>query len=255
MQTTCTGSDRRLTFKRIPSILYHISPTDEEYGIQLNHLSTPNLPIDARRYVDFIALNGKELRYNYPNLYNIGSDGGDTREQIRQKLTTYIEAYARDMNTLIDAADPSSLTGEEKLLAVHLSDSSSLSQYPSADVDFMQVLQTNTSAFDQLVDALYWIEIDNLPKKYEYALIDSLEHEGGRMEQLTDPSQKELYEIGYFVGSGTPTQMYLDIFPEDKTGIPTLAMDIQAVQSDTSDTIIENKNTVARKLQNLKYNQ
>ena len=56
------------------NIMEHKSPTDEEYGIQLQEMITPSLPSDRDRYVDYLDKNLQYKKIVYPNLFRIVLD-------------------------------------------------------------------------------------------------------------------------------------------------------------------------------------
>jgi len=72
-----------------------------------------------------------------------------------------------------------------------------LGNYPEADIDLGGLLKGNTDIYNQLIDAIDWLRLDSLPEKYDRALSSALDFQGTIVEQLTDPSQKEFYEIAY----------------------------------------------------------
>lgn len=58
-------------FKTISSVMTHKSPTDEEYGKELTSLTTPSLPSDRDRYVDFLDKHDQYAKIIYPNFFRI----------------------------------------------------------------------------------------------------------------------------------------------------------------------------------------
>lgn len=64
-------------FKSISSVLAHKSPTDEEYKAQLKALTTPSLPSDRDRYVDFLDANLAYKKIVYPNFFRLTLDASE----------------------------------------------------------------------------------------------------------------------------------------------------------------------------------
>jgi hypothetical protein len=44
----------KIDFKKIPSYIEHKAPNSEELKSQTKAMTTPNMPIDRDRYIDFI---------------------------------------------------------------------------------------------------------------------------------------------------------------------------------------------------------
>ena len=124
----------------------------------------------------------------------------------------------------------------EKLFALQLSQLGSLGNYPSADMDLLGHIRSDPDIYAQLLDTLDWIRLDSVPEKYDRALTSYLDYQGTVAEQLTDPSQKTLYEIAYIGGLGNPENLFLDMFPE-AANTPQQVVDILAQQSDVADII------------------
>lgn len=238
-QATCTGSDRRLTFKRLSSPVYHVSPTDAEYGSQLTAISVPNLPIDSTRYVSFIGLTGSEESYNYPNLFSLEFDALDTIDDIDATVRNHLSSYSQDINTLITKVDPRNLSQSERSLALSLSSIGNLANYPSADVDLAALISSDPEIYAKLLDAIDWLRLDSLPEKYDRALSGALDYEGTVVEQLSDPSQKEFYEIAYLGGLGNAQNMFIDMFPEAKLGPSSDVVAALEDQANAQDAIRE----------------
>lgn len=75
-------------FHTIPSLLHHISPTDDEIQAAEDNGVTPSLPVDMVRYVEFLTQNGKIARINYPNFF---SAPAGNRAEFRAWLKTLSE--------------------------------------------------------------------------------------------------------------------------------------------------------------------
>ena len=61
----------KVTYKKIPSIIKHKSPTKRELIAQAIAKITPNVPIDRDRYVAFKAANGNNAIMYYPNFFRL----------------------------------------------------------------------------------------------------------------------------------------------------------------------------------------
>lgn len=121
--------DVNYVYKTIPSYIMHISPTDEEFGAQINSMYTPSLPVDSDRYIDFIAAGGgttPEQLYRkiyFPQLFRIdmSTDEDISFEKASEKVKEYLDAASTEINSIIAASKPASLSGNEAELFALLS--------------------------------------------------------------------------------------------------------------------------------------
>jgi hypothetical protein len=58
-------------FKKISSILTHVAPKATTLQKQIKNGTTPNLPVDKDRYVDFVSQSGDYTKVSYPYLFRI----------------------------------------------------------------------------------------------------------------------------------------------------------------------------------------
>ena len=105
------------------SILEHKSPTDEEYGLQLKDMTTPSLPADRDRYVDYFNKTLTTSKIVYPNLFRIQLSGAELN---------YPGAQAK-IKSVLDAK-----TAELKAL--------------SGDIDLYQVLRSDDKALNAVIE-------------------------------------------------------------------------------------------------------
>lgn len=75
-ENPCNACPGKTTYdyKNIPSFIEHKSPTNQEFGSQIQALTSPALPIDKDRYIDFIAANGSYKKINYPYLFRVSPE-------------------------------------------------------------------------------------------------------------------------------------------------------------------------------------
>lgn len=70
--TDVVNHENVYSFKTLSgSIMEHKSPTDEEYGEELKNMTTPSLPSDHDRYVDYLDKNMAYQKIVYPNFFRI----------------------------------------------------------------------------------------------------------------------------------------------------------------------------------------
>lgn len=70
-------------YHTIPSIVFHKSPTVDEYESAKKNGATQSLAIDHDRYVEFLTPKGQLARIMYPNFFRIEAD---SVEEFRRKL-------------------------------------------------------------------------------------------------------------------------------------------------------------------------
>jgi len=71
-------------FHTIPSILHHISPTDEELSAAIENGATPSIPVDMVRYLEFYTPKGNIARIDYPNFFTLsGTDIASLRASLK----------------------------------------------------------------------------------------------------------------------------------------------------------------------------
>jgi len=57
-------------YKSITSLITHKSPIATDLTAQVNSMITPSLPIDKKRYIDYIASDGTYEKMYYPQLFS-----------------------------------------------------------------------------------------------------------------------------------------------------------------------------------------
>lgn len=174
-----------LDFKLIPSYILHTSPTDEEFGLQVQELFTPNLPIDTLRYIDFIGARGGDApnygyeRINFPQLFqvNLPTNQDITLENADAALKSSLDQVSGEINTVIQNANPSDLTQTQR----EIYELSQTGNYPSANIDLYNWLQSKSlsvvdvagnqkqvSYYDTLVFAVLWNNLSSPSAKYKF---------------------------------------------------------------------------------------
>jgi hypothetical protein len=74
---------------------------------------SPNLPIDKDRYIDFIAADNTYGKIQYPYLFRVSSPESFNFSATKTALKQYLDQKSQEINALIQAKDPSKLTGDD----------------------------------------------------------------------------------------------------------------------------------------------
>jgi len=239
--TTCEpcGPTTTYNFQSIPSYIVHTSPTDEEFTLISRNLSTPSLPVDKNRYVDFIGARwGAAPSYGYqridfPQLFRvIAQDSSELNlETLAEKTKEYLDWVSNQMNQVIVTANPSSLSGTD----LEIYNLLRTGDYPEANIDLYASLvnrpvetltlgnqEKNISYFDTLVFAIYWRNLWNASSKYKFIFENYLSNqfESDESQNFVLPRHKNSYEIGYFAAPWDAANMYIKLDPEQKMQHP-----------------------------------
>ena len=238
---SCTGRDcscntitESIVYKSIPSYILHTSPTDEEFGAQINSRFTPSLPIDSDRYIDFIGAAGGAApsygyqRIDFPQLFRVESSDADnlSLENIKEATKEYLDDISDQINASIRNSDPSSLSGEER----EIFDILTTGDFPSATIDLyasladkplevftLQNESKEISYLDTLIFSIYWNNLDSVASKYKFIFEEYLSNQfEGNDYNFHLPKSKKSYEIAYFAAPGDAQNMYVKLDPELK---------------------------------------
>lgn len=102
-------------YKKIPSLVKHVSPTPLDLKSQVKQMVTPALPIDKNRYADFIGANGSYQKLVYPHLFRITSSSlNPTIDEYKILLKNALDQTSTKINTIATNTNPSTLTGKDK---------------------------------------------------------------------------------------------------------------------------------------------
>lgn len=221
------------TYKNISSHIVHTSPTSSEFGLQVNSLFTPSLPIDVNRYIDFIWANGQWADYGYrridfPQLFRVSLNAWEelTLDSTATATRRHLDEVSAQINTIRTNSNPSSLAWADVALYNDLSTGA----FPSTDIDLYQFLQDKPreifsqdgqskeiSYFDTLVFAVYWNSLNTPSSKYKFIFEEYLSNEfRGNDYDFHLPRVQSSYEIWYFAAPGDAQNMYIKLDPESK---------------------------------------
>lgn len=239
--TTCEpcGPTTTYNFQFIPSYIVHTSPTDEEFTLISRNLSTPSLPVDKNRYVDFIGARGWAApdygyqRIDFPQLFRVVAENSDelNLDALAEKAKEHLDMVSNQMNQVIRNANPSSLSWD----SLELYNILRTWDYPEANIDLYSSLvnrpvetlsignqEKNISYFDTLVFAIYWRNLWNTSSKYKFIFENYLSNqfESDESQNFVLPRHKNSYEIGYFAAPWDATNMYIKLDPEQKMQHP-----------------------------------
>lgn len=183
----CSGGTYKKTyrFKTVPSVMMHKSPTDEEYGKELTSLTTPSLPSDRDRYVDFLNKQDAYTKITYPNLFRISL----TREELN-----YTGALTK-IRQLLDSKSAEIRT-------------------KGGDIDLYTIVASDEKALNALVESVIFHNLDNATRKYASLLEQSLDIDG--VSKASADDRKNDYEIAYLGAPGDAKGMYVKVDPAEK---------------------------------------
>ncbi len=231
---SCVSPLTGYEYKTIPSDILHTSPTDEEFGAQINSRFTPSLPIDSDRYIDFIWAAGWPApeygyqRIDFPQLFRVqwNDPNNLSLENIEQVTKEYLDTISDQINATILDSNPSSLTGEELSIYNILK----TGDFPQANIDLYESLKNKPlevftlqneskeiSYFDTLVFSIYWNNLDSVASKYKFIFEEYLSNQFEWNDyNFHLPKSKKSYEIAYFAAPGDAQNMYVKLDPELK---------------------------------------
>jgi hypothetical protein len=106
------ASDDSYTYKKIPSVVEHISPTQEELRIQVKNQKTPSLAVDRDRFIDFITPSGAYGKIVYPFLFRLKNttESDLSPEVFKFQLKTELTQKSTEINNFIATHTPESLS-------------------------------------------------------------------------------------------------------------------------------------------------
>ncbi|EKE27248.1 MAG: hypothetical protein ACD_3C00233G0001 [uncultured bacterium (gcode 4)] len=198
-------------YKRLLWIVEHKSPNNDEYWSQLKNMSTPSLPVDRNRYVDFTSAKWNQKKFEYPNLFRILiAESRDLNYDFaKKKIKEHLDAKSTELNAIIASENPAWLGWLDKevydLLKVNNA------QYPS-NVDFYNEISKNTVLLDEIVKYVLWLNMNSAELKYKYVFEHYLDIDWNA--KSLDAGHKNDYEIAYLGGKWDAENMYVRLNPE-----------------------------------------
>lgn len=109
----------------MPSLITHDAPNDQDYQKIQQNGATPNLAIDRDHKFTFLSPSLKTQEYILPNFFRLNIESTDTRQDIEQKVETYLAQKQADLDTLLQTTKPATLSENDRLVYEALKD-----QYP-----------------------------------------------------------------------------------------------------------------------------
>lgn len=150
-------------FHTIPSVLRHISPTDEEFNAAKKNGVTPSLPVDMIRYVEFLTPKGNIARLTYPNFFDApGNDLATVRAWLK-------EFSHNEWMDILNTENVTVLSENENLANSYLSGRA----LPDRPIDWNQYVSDDFIA--KVLQARNWLNPD-VTKKYKQAIETSLSY-------------------------------------------------------------------------------
>lgn len=238
-------------FKKINSYITHKSPTSDEIWAQVQYMTSPNLPVDKDRYIDFIAADNTYGKINYPYLFRIWA-WAKSLEETKSILKTYLDNKSKEINDLINAKNPSKLTWSDLSIYNVLK----TWNYPTANIDLYDFLSKKSSQeieidwdkkdlsyLDTLVFSIYWTSLNSVSWKYKFVFENYLSDQFlNTSNGYFLPSNRKSYEISYLWAVWDSKNMYVKLDPEDKWENPYASIMAQN-QNIYNTTMLSNTDT------------
>ncbi len=236
-----SGSTQTIyNFHKIASWIEHKAPTSQELYKQTQYMISPNLPIDKDRYIDFIAADNTYAKIEYPYLFRVSSPESFNFSATKTALKQYLDQKSQEINALIQAKDPSKLTGEDLAIYQLLTTGT----YPQANIDLYALLlakpdkeieilwdKKSLSYIDTLTFSILWNNLTSVSAKYAFIFENYLSDQFWWNDyNFYLPKNKKQYEIAYLWAPGDPRNMYIKLDPEDKWENPYTSI-LQANQN------------------------
>ena len=225
----CKDIDIEHHFKKMPSAMEHKSPTDEELNGIVDALSTPSIPIDKKRYLDWLSIWGEYLKIEYPSLCNIWKWCTSSKDA-KSRLEKSLNEKSDSINKKIKKYDPEKLSDEEKKEIEDLPRDEFDLKYPDANIDLLSEIKWRPdvklqlpswekviSYYDFLAFSIYWNNIWNISSKYKFVLEHYLSDQNWWNElRFILPKSKPLYEVAYLWAYWDAQNMYIKMDIEAK---------------------------------------
>lgn len=231
-------------YKKVLWVVEHKSPTDEEFWAQLVNMTTPSLPSDKNRYVDFMSAKWNEIKFEYPNLYRIRIL--DTKnlnyDYVKLKVKEYLDSKSEEFNKILASENPNSLGWPDKEIYDSLKVDNA--NYPTS-IDFYSLISQDSKVLDEVVKNVLWININSTALKYKYVLENYLDIDWNT--ESLDIWHKSDYEIAYLWSKWDAANMYLWIDlskPKDDSDSTNAAKNAIAKYSTLKNFLSANKITL-----------
>lgn len=202
-------------YKVVNSQIQHESPTRVELRSQVNWLVWTTLPVDRDKYTDFFWRDDKLKKINYPYLFRLELESWieNNIKNNDDKLKKYLAEQSKIINDTVRSA----ATAWPGLMAKY------------RDVDLYKKLkelplkiyklnweEKKINYYDTLVFALYWKNMKDISKKYQYVLENYLSDQFNNDLKYGLPENKKMYEIAYMWAPWDASNMYIKMDPESK---------------------------------------
>lgn len=180
-----------MDFHTIPSLMKHVSPTNEELNAAQSSGITPSIPVDMVRYVEFYTPKGNVARINYPNFFDIPSpDVASARIWLKNLADTEWQKIINAENTTSNSAKYTKANG-------YLS----AGTIPASPVDWNSYVSDDMLL--KIIQARHWLHPD-ISEKYRKSIeaMLSYSHENTLVTPLEYtppkiPTSSHEYEIAY----------------------------------------------------------
>lgn len=182
---------RNLNYHTIDGILYHISPTDEEFKAAEDNGATPSIPVNINRSVEFLTKKGNIAKIQYPNFYKMSAK---TVDEVRAWLA---EDSRRQWNAILETENSTTQSDFDANISENILGAKNL----PTEFDWNDYISDELIV--QILQAKNWLHPD-VSKKYQDAVESMLSYSGNarnddilqKMPAISEKSEKT-YDIAY----------------------------------------------------------
>jgi hypothetical protein len=215
-----------VAFHTIPSILRHISPTDEELAAADNSSLVPSLPVDMVRYMEFLTPNGNIARINYPNFFDLPATSRDI-----VSVRTWIKNQAdTEWSRIINTENTTPVSSTEASIKALLSPGVI---FPTSPIDWNVYI--SDAAIEQIIRARNWQNPD-VTTKYKQSIetMLSYSHEYSGVDKIKSPPiipmVSPAYEIAYLALAPFLPQDRATLDPDESQAIDDYNIRLAEIQ-------------------------
>ena len=184
-------SYRSLKYHTIDGIMYHISPTPEEFAAADANGATPNLPININRSVEFVTKKGNIVKIQYPNFFR-------TDAKTIPEMRAWLKADSENQWNAIVAKENATTQSE---FDANISTNFLGARDLPATFDWNNYI--SDELITQIIQAKNWLHPD-ITKKYEQAVESMLSYSGNpvngdTLQKMPEVTSREnsFYDIAY----------------------------------------------------------
>ena len=177
------------SYRSIPSLWKHLSPTSEEIAAATQNGVTPSLPVDIKRSIEFLTAKGNIARFEYPDFFT--TPNGDIAS-LRAWLKDFSEKQWKD---IISRESTTSLNGSQ----IEANSYTPTTALPALPIDWNTLI--SDAALQKIIQSKNWLHPD-ITEKSKAVIETSLSysHQYGNDPTRDPPLLPETgsgYDIAY----------------------------------------------------------